>query len=463
MLPDHCPISTWFIFLQNLFFNWHFGRIESDSTHLQQLEPKSIADAVEPANIYAMDTRQATVSGMQDVVRGIEAYSYALESMTDEEAANRQRLDLLTKARKLVSALETPLEAVVWMAWAEPTRLLAIRIAIDLDLFGLLSTESKPLTHVELAQATKADVNLMGRILKHLATMSIIEETNVNTYKSTALSEALTVPKYRDAIPFCAEAAGPVFQKMPSFLANTGYSDPTDPTNGPFQFGHDTTLRSFMWRKERPRIQTAFNNHMAGYHQGRPSWMDRGFYPIEERILPGIKADPSAVAIVDVGGSLGHDLRELKKKWPSIPGRFVLQDLPQVIEQVKDLTSIEATVHDFNTAQPVKGARMYYMHSVLHDWPDDECKRILGHIVAAMEPGYSRVLINENVVPDLGASWQITSLDWFMMALAAARERTESQWRDLLQGVGLKINGIWTKDSAVESLIEAVPMHDTGI
>ena len=73
-----------------------------------------------------------------------------------------------------------------------------------------------------------------------------------------------------------------------------------------------------------------------------------------------------------------------------------------------------------------------------------------------MEKGYSKILINENIVPDRGASWKITSLDWFMMALAASSERTEAQWRSLLQSVGLKIAGIWMKEPGVQSLIEAV-------
>ena len=96
------------------------------------------------------------------------------------------------------------------------------------------------------------------------------------------------------------------------------------------------------------------------------------------------------------------------------------------------------------------------MHSVLHDWSDADCRRILTQIVAAMEKGYSKLLINENIVPDSGADWRITSLDWFMMTLAASAERTETEWKELIQSVGLTVVGIWTTDSAVESLIEAV-------
>lgn len=102
------------------------------------------------------------------------------------------------------------------------------------------------------------------------------------------------------------------------------------------------------------------------------------------------------------------------------------------------------------------GARAYYMHSVLHDWQDERCQQILQNLRDAMEPGYSKILINENVVPDAGAAWQITSLDWTMMATLASKERTETQWRQLVESVGLRVEGIWTKDPACESLIEMV-------
>ena len=72
-----------------------------------------------------------------------------------------------------------------------------------------------------------------------------------------------------------------------------------------------------------------------------------------------------------------------------------------------------------------------------------------------MKPGFSKLLINEYVVPDFGAPWSITSMDWLMMALGAVKERTEKQWRSLLEQAGLKVVGIWTYEQGIESLIEA--------
>lgn len=96
------------------------------------------------------------------------------------------------------------------------------------------------------------------------------------------------------------------------------------------------------------------------------------------------------------------------------------------------------------------------MHNILHDWPDDRCRLILQQLTKAMKPGYSKILIFENVIRDVGPSWQHTSLDLFMMALAAGQGRTEVQWRHLLHSVGLEIAGIWSKGTGNESLLEAV-------
>lgn len=71
-----------------------------------------------------------------------------------------------------------------------------------------------------------------------------------------------------------------------------------------------------------------------------------------------------------------------------------------------------------------------------------------------MTPGYSKLLINENVVPDIGAHCQATSLDLIMLADLGAKERTEKQWREVIEPTGLIISKIWTPVNSAESLIE---------
>jgi hypothetical protein len=163
-----------------------------------------------------------------------------------------------------------------------------------------------------------------------------------------------------------------------------------------------------------------------------------------------------------------------RTKYPQVPGRLVVQDRPSVIDGIEQLDpSIERMKYDFHTEQPLKGtsdscatrpadtnrvlgAKAYYMHSVLHDWPDNVCKDILKQVAGAMKKGYSKLLINENVIPDKGADWQATALDMMMITLFSSKERTFSQWSQLLEApeVGLKINRVWSVKHSQESLIE---------
>lgn len=53
---------------------------------------------------------------------------------------------------------------------------------------------------------------------------------------------------------------------------------------------------------------------------------------------------------------------------------------------------IEFVVHDFFDVNPVRGADVYWLRYVLHDWSDEYCVRILGAIKESMGPR-SRILI----------------------------------------------------------------------
>ena len=72
-----------------------------------------------------------------------------------------------------------------------------------------------------------------------------------------------------------------------------------------------------------------------------------------------------------------------------------------------------------------------------------------------MAKGYSKLLINENVISDIEATLMETGRDTLMMSLFAARERTAQSWKTLLESAGLKIMKIWTTEQGWESLIEA--------
>lgn len=367
------------------------------------------------------------------------------------------RRELLVTVRSLFFELETPVEAILRIAWAEPALSAVARVAIELNLFEKLTKDNSiSKSTSQLATMTGADPALLGRILKHLSAMGVLREVDADLYASTPLSNALAVPKYRDALPFCLDVCGLPFLNLPKYLAQTGYKNPQNPKDGPFQFAHNTSLQFFDWLNVHPESLEDFNNHMAGYRAGQVSWMDPDCYPVEDLLAKGADQDKLAVLLVDVGGGLGQDIEEFQRKYPTLPGRLILQEQRAIVQEVTKTihNRIEPMEHDFFTRQPIIGARAYYMRSVLHDWPDNICREILLNLVPALKKGYSKILINENVIPPKGAHWISTGLDMFMMSFSSSRERTEKEWRDLVTSVGLKVVKIWNYDEGHPSLIE---------
>ena len=98
------------------------------------------------------------------------------------------------------------------------------------------------------------------------------------------------------------------------------------------------------------------------------------------------------------------------------------------------------------------------MHCILHDWPDELCRKILQNLKAAMRPEYSKILINEAVIPDRYCPSWAAAADINMMSILAAMERTRDQWIRLVQSVGLEVVSIQVSPfpQDVEGIIEAV-------
>lgn len=75
----------------------------------------------------------------------------------------------------------------------------------------------------------------------------------------------------------------------------------------------------------------------------------------------------SSMSVVDWGMIFSHS----KRAFPNYLENLIVQDLPVVIDDVKDLpVGIEVMKHDLFTPQPVRNARAYYLRTALHGWPN---------------------------------------------------------------------------------------------
>lgn len=401
----------------------------------------SIAIALAPCNIQAVPQLLKDAASLEDA------------AMSGNEQA---RLELVEKARSLVRALETPRETMIKHCWAQPSAYAAMTVGIDVGLFKYLAKSEGVQNANDLAKTLGMDPPLLCRLMRHLGAMGYVTEVGPDQYLPTNFSRALSIPIISDGYPCVGGGLCDAIFRFHEFARHNNYMTPTSLSNGSLQYTYNTEMNMFEHLHSHPPYGAMFNSHMGGYRQGRPSWMDDGFYPVQERLIDGADASADAAFLVDIGGSMGHDIDEFRRKNPNAPGRLVLQDLPVVLGQIDELDSrIERMEYDFYTEQPIKGARAYYMHSVLHDWPDEVCGKILDQVKAALKPGYSRILINENVIPPTKPTWEATALDMMMLTLLSSRERTEADWYHVLEEIGgLKITKIYTAANGVESIIE---------
>jgi hypothetical protein len=183
---------------------------------------------------------------------------------------------------------------------------------------------------------------------------------------------------------------------------------------------------------------------------------DPSFYPVQERLIDGFDPQNSSALLVDVGGGRGHDCELFTSRHSSHPGKVILQDQDEVIATVqsKETLPFESQVHDFFTPQPIKGARAYALHSILHDWDDEQGIKILENLKPALTPGYSRVLLNEIVLSEEHPTLAATSMDMMMLAHFAVRERTEADWKAVVEKAGLTFVKIYSFPGVAESVIE---------
>jgi hypothetical protein len=91
---------------------------------------------------------------------------------------------------------------------------------------------------------------------------------------------------------------------------------------------------------------------MANFNEGHKQWID--FYPVEKRLGVGLNQNPQSVVMLDVGGGLGHQAAGLRSSFPSLAGRYIVQDI-SIPPPEKQLEGIEYMLPDFTQEQPVKG------------------------------------------------------------------------------------------------------------
>jgi hypothetical protein len=163
--------------------------------------------------------------------------------------------------------------------------------------------------------------------------------------------------------------------------------------------------------------------------------------------------------IVDVGGGHGALLAAALAQAPDARG--VMFDLPSVVDSAGaelDRAGVAdrctKTGGSFFESVP-DGGDAYLLKTIIHDWDDEKSLTILRNIRTAIDPN-GRVLLLEMVLPEGAPSHPAMLLDLEMLVHPGGRERTASEYRDLLSRAGFRMTRVIGTPGPM-SIVEAVP------
>ncbi|KAE8698875.1 Caffeic acid 3-O-methyltransferase 1 isoform 2 [Hibiscus syriacus] len=157
---------------------------------------------------------------------------------------------------------------------------------------------------------------------------------------------------------------------------------------------------------------------------------------IMNRVLENYKGFEGVSQVADVGGGVGTNLKLIVSKYPQIKG--INFDLPQVIKDAVPCPGVEHIAGDMFTKIPK--AEVIFMKSMLHDWGDDRCLKLLKVCYDAL-PENGKIVSVESIVSDVPETDIITKTIFqremaLSQILPGAKERTEQEFKTLAKQAG---------------------------
>jgi hypothetical protein len=298
----------------------------------------------------------------------------------------------------------------------------------------------------EIASVCKADPSSMYRLLRVMAALGLLDETSPQHFRLTRMGQSLRkdVPESAwSAVVFWADLLADFWSQLGECVrSGQNATQVMEQANRRSRWSQD---------REAPAIFRAV----------------MGTSPAEN-YAPIVDAwpFPSGGVVADLGGGGGALIRAVLERHPNLHGMLVDREasIKAAAAHFKGSATAdrcELIAADLSEGVPV-GADVYMLKHVLHGYADDKAVEVLRNCRAAVPPNGS-LLVIEFVLPDVvsGPAPELVGRfmsDLNMMAVTGGRERSEHEWRQLLEEAGFTLARNIPVPELDISILEAHPI-----
>jgi len=313
-----------------------------------------------------------------------------------------------------------------------------LTVVCKLGLADLL--RDGPRDSTELASLTGANVDALHRVLRALAQLGVLEQSPVGRFALTPIGDCLRSNRPDSLCPVALFHGHEMIQRAWGEML---YSVMTGDTAFEQVFG----MPAFDYLEANPEAAAIY---------------DAGMGQMTARTAPEVVAAYDFAdfdTIVDVGGGAGVLLAEILRGHPRPRG--IVFDLPHACP------SAENTMRDAGLVERMRfeggdffksisaGGDCYVLRHIVHDWGDGPVGEIL-RSCRQVVPAHGRLLLVEAVMPAEGEPGrEYVMLDIMMLVRVGGRERTEAEYRTLIERAGFHLERV-IPTSARFSILECM-------
>ncbi len=299
-------------------------------------------------------------------------------------------------------------------------------------------TQGSPKSVGYLARATGAHERSLYRMLRFLASHGLFQETSNGEFDHTPLSAAL-----RSDAEGSYRAAAQLFHHVFAGWDGLDHAVRTGQPGFTKVYGKHV----FEYAGEHPEVGELFDAGMTCIHGYETTAM------LEAYDFSGVRV------LADIGGGNGSLIAAVLQRYPAMHG--ILFDLGHVVGRARNNVKASGIADRcqviegsfFETIPP--GAEAYLFRHIIHDWTDEQSTAILSRCRKAM-PANGKLLLVECVVPTGNSPSISKDFDMAMMTFPGGIERTEAEFRALLEKSGFKLTSV-TPTTTMISIIEGKP------